>query len=91
MKGDLYMSKMENLKSKLLPASVVGVSSALMLAVPTFAADGATTLSSIVTADMINGVFDQVYGLLPVLLPAIIGFIALRKGWSFLKGEIYSA
>lgn len=82
---------LNNVKSKLLPASI-GVGSAMLMAVPTFAADGdPVTLSTIVTSNMIQGVFDQVYGLLPVLLPAIIGFIALRKGWSFLKGEIYSA
>lgn len=86
-----FKESLNNVKSKLLPASI-GVGSAMLMAVPTFAADGdPVTLSTIVTSNMIQGVFDQVYGLLPVLLPAIIGFIALRKGWSFLKGEIYSA
>ncbi len=87
-----FSEMFNDVKSKILPVSM-GAGAAMLMAVPTFAADGdtATTLSSIVTANMIQGVFDQVYGLLPVLLPAIIGFIALRKGWSFLKGEIYSA
>lgn len=86
-----FKEKFNDVKSKVLPASI-GAGAAMLMAVPTFAADGdPATLSSIVTANMITGVFDQVYGLLPVLLPAIIGFIALRKGWSFLKGEIYSA
>ncbi|MBQ9354226.1 MAG: hypothetical protein IJT84_00915 [Clostridia bacterium] len=78
------------LKSKVLPVAM-GVGSTMLFAVPALAADGTTSLSTIVTSDMIKGVFDQVYGLLPTLLPAIVGFIALRKGWSFLKGEIYSA
>lgn len=83
----------DKIKGKLLGVgTTVGV--VVGMSIPTFAAEGAagvTNLSTIVTADTISGVFDQVYGILPVLLPAIIGFIALRKGWSFLKGEIYSA
>ena len=51
----------------------------------------ATTLSSIVTADMISGVLDQIVGLLPVVLPTMIGFIGLRKGISFLQGVLHSA
>ena len=86
-----FKETLNSIKGKLVPASI-GVGSFMALAVPTFAADGdPVTLSSIVTSSMITGVFDQVYGILPVLLPAVIGFIALRKGWSFLKGEIYSA
>ena len=49
------------------------------------------TLASIVTADMIQGVLDQILALLPVLLPALIGFIAVRKGISFLLGSLRSA
>lgn len=50
-----------------------------------------TQLSSIVTADMISGVLDQVVGLLPVVLPAMITFIGLRKGISWLQSMLQSA
>lgn len=51
----------------------------------------ATDLSSVVTADMLSGVLNQVVGLLPVVLPVMIGFIALRKGISFVLGMLHSA
>lgn len=50
-----------------------------------------STLSTIVTADMIGGVLDELIGLLPVILPTMIGFIGLRKGISFLQGVLHSA
>lgn len=49
------------------------------------------TLASIVTADMISGVLDEIIGLLPVILPVMIGFIGLRKGISFLQSVLHSA
>lgn len=51
----------------------------------------AATLANIVTADMIKGVLDEIVGLLPVILPTMIGFIGLRKGISFLQGVLHSA
>lgn len=48
-------------------------------------------LSAIVTADMLGGVLDEIIGLLPVVIPVMIGFIALRKGISFLQGVLHSA
>ena len=51
----------------------------------------ATGLSSIVTADMLGGVLDEIVGLLPVVIPVMIGFIGLRKGISFLQGVLHSA
>lgn len=54
--------------------------------------EGATgTLSSIVTADMLSGVLDEIVGLLPVIIPVMIGFIGLRKAISFLQGVLHSA
>ena len=50
-----------------------------------------TGLSSIVTADMLGGVLDEIVGLLPVVIPVMIGFIGLRKGISFLQGVLHSA
>lgn len=52
---------------------------------------GTAGLSSIVTADMLGGVLDEIVGLLPVVIPVMIGFIGLRKGISFLQGVLHSA
>ena len=51
----------------------------------------AGTLASIVTAEMIGGVLDEIIALLPVILPTMIGFIGLRKGISFLQGILHGA
>lgn len=56
-----------------------------------FLTAAATDLSTIVTADMLGGVLDQVVSLLPVVIPVMIGFIGLRKGISFLQGMLHSA
>lgn len=50
-----------------------------------------STLSSVVTADMMSGVLDEVIGLLPVCVPVMIGFIGLRKGISFIQSVLHSA
>lgn len=50
-----------------------------------------TGLSSIVTADMLGGVLDEIVALLPVCIPVMIGFIGLRKGISFIQGILHSA
>lgn len=51
----------------------------------------ASTLSSVVTADLMGGVLDEVIGLLPVCIPVMIGFIGLRKGISFIQTVLHSA
>ena len=51
----------------------------------------AADLSSIVTADMVGGVLNQIMGLLPVVLPAMITFLGIRKGISFVMGMLHSA
>lgn len=48
-------------------------------------------LDTIVTAEMLTGVLDEVVGLLPVLLPVMITFIGLRKGISFITSALHSA
>ena len=48
-------------------------------------------LETVVTADMLSGVLDEVVGLLPIVIPVSITFIALRKGISFLTGALKSA
>lgn len=50
-----------------------------------------TALQSIVTADLLGGVLDEVVGLLPVCIPVMISFIALRKGISFVQGILHAA
>ena len=39
----------------------------------------------------LTAVLDEVVGLLPTVLPVIIGFIAFRKGLSFVKGALKGA
>ena len=51
----------------------------------------ASVLSSIVTADMMNGVLNEVVGILPVCIPTMVGFTGLRKAISFLQGVLHSA
>ena len=48
------------------------------------AESGVTQLSSIVTGEMMQGVLTQITGLLPVVIPVMVGFIGLRKGIQFL-------
>lgn len=56
------------------------------------AAEGATAvLSGVVTGEMLQGVLDEILGLLPVVIPVMIGFIGLRKAISFLQGVLHSA
>lgn len=39
----------------------------------------------------LSGIWQTIKPLIPILLPAIVLFLAFRKGWSFLKGETASA
>ena len=48
-------------------------------------------LSEIVTANMLKGVLDEITGLLPVIIPVTISFIAVRKGISFLLSTLRGA
>lgn len=50
-----------------------------------------TMLTTVVTGDMLNGVLDEVVGLLPIVIPVAITFMALRKGLGFLFGVLRSA
>ena len=42
-------------------------------------------LSSIVTKEMLQGVLSEITSLLPVCIPVMIGFIAIRKGIAFVQ------
>lgn len=48
-------------------------------------------IASVVTSGMLQGVLDEVIQLLPLVIPAVIGFIAIRKGISFLIGMLRRA
>lgn len=48
-------------------------------------------LSEVVTSGMLEGVLDEIVGLLPIVIPVLIGFIGLRKGISFVRSILHSA
>ena len=50
-----------------------------------------TVLSGIVNASTLEGVLDEILGLLPIVIPVLIGFIAIRKGISFVQKILHSA
>ena len=43
------------------------------------ATEAASGLSKIVTAEMLNGVLTEITSLLPVCIPVMVGFIAIRS------------
>lgn len=51
----------------------------------------ANTLASVVTPDMIKGVFDEILGMLPVIIPVSVAFIGVRKGLGFLFSSLRQA
>ena len=48
-------------------------------------------LAEIVTSAMLQGLLNEITSLLPVIIPALISFIAIRKGISFLIGTLRGA
>lgn len=48
-------------------------------------------LAKIVTAEMLKGVLDEITGLLPIVIPVMITFIAIRKGIAFVQSVLQSA
>lgn len=57
--------------------------------IPTVAASG--VLSGIVTSEMLQGVLAEITGLLPVVIPVMVTFIALRKGIAFVTSALHNA
>lgn len=53
--------------------------------------EASTVLSSIVTKEMLQGVLTEITSLLPVVIPVMIGFIAIRKGIAFVQSILHSA
>lgn len=50
-----------------------------------------THLSDVVTADMMNGAFSEILGVLPVVIPAVVTFVAFRKGIAFILSALRKA
>lgn len=48
-------------------------------------------LTDVVTAQMVSGVLNEIVGLLPVMIPAAISYIALRKGLGFVFSTLKKA
>ncbi len=55
----------------------------------TAAASG--VLAKVVTDEMLSGVLNEVVGILPVCIPVMISFLALRKGIAFIQSILHSA
>lgn len=50
-----------------------------------------TSIFTGIDSKTLLGVLDEIKSLIPIVLPTVIGFLAFRKGWSFLKGAIEGA
>ena len=50
-----------------------------------------TGMFDAVTSTTLLSVLDQIVALVPVVLPACIGFIGFRKGWQFIRSSIAGA
>ena len=48
-------------------------------------------LATVITSKMLQGVLDEIVGILPVCIPVMITFIALRKGIAFVQSILHSA
>lgn len=48
-------------------------------------------LDDVVTTSLLSGVLDEIVGLLPVVIPVMVSFIALRKGISFIQSVLHGA
>ena len=51
----------------------------------------ATVLNNVVTSEVVSGVLAEVVGLLPIVIPVAISFLAIRKGISFVMGMLRGA
>nr|WP_308545554.1 hypothetical protein [uncultured Lachnoclostridium sp.] len=48
-------------------------------------------LNDVVTSATLSGVLDEIVGLLPVVIPVMVSFIALRKGIAFIQSVLHGA
>lgn len=44
-----------------------------------------------VTSASLLEVLNEIKGLVPIVLPTVVGFMAFRKGWSFLRSAVRGA
>ena len=52
---------------------------------------GAAVLPETITSTMLQGVLDEVVGVIPTVLPVVITFLAIRKRISFVIGMLFGA
>ncbi len=50
-----------------------------------------STIFDATTGVDLTDILSQITTLVPIVLPAVIGFLAFRKGWSFIKTAIKGA
>ena len=50
-----------------------------------------SVLGEVVTEEMLGGVLNEILGILPICIPVMITFIALRKGIAFIQSILHSA
>lgn len=51
----------------------------------------ATTFINSVSSAGLGNILNQIVALVPTVLPAVIGFLAFRKGWGFIKSAVRGA
>ena len=44
-----------------------------------------------ITSEMLLGILEEIKSIMPIIVPTVVGFLAFRKGWSFLKSQIAGA
>ena len=44
-----------------------------------------------ITSATFSGVLDEIKSGLPIIIPVVVGCLAIRKGWSFVKSQIKGA
>lgn len=50
-----------------------------------------TVLGNVITSNLLAGVFNELVAVLPVVIPAVIGFLSVRKALSFVLGSMRRA
>ena len=48
-------------------------------------------LAGVVSAELLEGVLDEIISILPVCIPVLISFIGIRKGIAFVQSILHSA
>jgi hypothetical protein len=53
--------------------------------------NAATVVNEAISGSMLQGVMDEVVGVLPTVLPVVVAFLGIRKAISFVIGMLRSA